>query len=147
MRLDRMIERMELVEQARQVGVPEGLVRRLYDQGWRDAEAVAKRNRLRESEKRRTALATVQSRWQQQLDEAMEMGRSEGFRSGLQLAQARENTRERPQERPRERARAQAPASRNSILEQVEAQCRIIAESNPNMKPAINALRHRLKKI
>ncbi len=146
--LSRMIERLELVEQAREIGIPPDLVKRLYDQGWKDRGAVEKRNRLHEAKKRETALVTVQDRFQKQLDEA----RYAGLREGL----ARVRPPSRPQAPPRAHARPSAspPApprvpdrTRTQLMEDVEAECRIISESNPGMKPAINALRHRLKKL
>ena len=38
-------------------------------------------------------------------------------------------------------------AVRGKIMDQVLQECRVIGESNPQMNPAMNALRHRLKKI
>jgi len=144
-----MIERIELAEEARSVGIPETLAKRLYDEGWRDAMNVTERNRLRESEKRSTALVSIQGKFQQQIDEALAVGRHEGFQDGLQtgLARARPHERAGPTQAP-PRLPPSAPVRDSAqILEQVEAQCRIIAESNPGMAPAINALRHRLKKV
>jgi len=37
--------------------------------------------------------------------------------------------------------------SGENIMNKVYDECRVISESNPNMEPAINALKHRLKKI
>lgn len=148
--LSRMIDRVELVEQAKEVGIPPELVRRLYDQGWKDATVVAERNRLHEAEKRKTALVTANDHFQRQLDEARYAGHREGLQEGL----IRSRVRTRPQEPPRPHARPSAPPppraperSKVKLLEDVEAQCRIISESNPSMAPAINALRHRLKKL
>lgn len=39
------------------------------------------------------------------------------------------------------------PAPGGLTMDQVLNECHIIGESNPNMKPAMNALRHRIKKL
>ena len=38
-------------------------------------------------------------------------------------------------------------AVRSRIRDEMLEQCRVIAESNPNMAPGVNAVRHRIKKI
>lgn len=149
MRLSRIIERAELVEEARRVGISETLVRKLYDQGWRDAMAVAERTRLRESKQRETALVAVKTQMHRQIVEDMAARQRESFQKGFRAgqAQARPQARARTHERPRTPPSPPPSSGSRAILEQVEAQCRIIAESNPGMEPAINALRHRLKKL
>ena len=37
--------------------------------------------------------------------------------------------------------------SRQKMVDDMLEQCRIIAESNPNMAPGVNAVRHRIKKL
>jgi len=37
--------------------------------------------------------------------------------------------------------------AKKQLMDQVLQECRVIGESNPQMNPAMNALRHRLKKI
>ena len=148
-----MIERLELMEQASEIGVPTDLVKRLYDQGWRDCDRVNTRNRLQEAEKRKTALVSVNDRFQLQIDEARLVGLHEGMARGRMISAASA-----PPPRPQERRRAPPPPrtpppsraperTKASLMEEVMAECRIISESNPSMKPAINALKHRLKKI
>lgn len=44
-------------------------------------------------------------------------------------------------------AQADPTAVRKKMMDQVLAECRVIGESNPQMNPAMNALRHRLKKL
>lgn len=57
-----------------------------------------------------------------------------GLREGRQMAQLA-------------RASADPKAARGKLMDQVLQECRVIGESNPQMNPAMNALRHRLKKI
>ena len=57
-----------------------------------------------------------------------------GLREGRQMAQLATTTGD-PQ------------AARGKLMESVLQECRVIGESNPQMNPAMNALRHRLKKI
>ncbi len=40
-----------------------------------------------------------------------------------------------------------AAASRKEMVDLMLNECKIIAESNPNMKPGVNAVRHRIKKL
>lgn len=51
-----------------------------------------------------------------------------------------------------ESGRKSAPASdessiRKKIVDQMIEECRVISESNPNMKPGVNAVKHRIKKL
>lgn len=57
-----------------------------------------------------------------------------GLREGRQMAQLATTT-------------ADPQAARGKLMESVLQECRVIGESNPQMNPAMNALRHRLKKI
>ncbi len=57
-----------------------------------------------------------------------------GLREGREMAQ-------------KSLATADPKAARGKLMDQVLQECRVIGESNPQMNPAMNALRHRLKKI
>ena len=39
------------------------------------------------------------------------------------------------------------PVGRNAIIDEVLNECKIIAESNPNMAPGVNAVRHMVRKL
>jgi len=146
--LSQIIERRELVEHARSVGFPVELCQQIYEMGYSDAADAARRNRLRREESTALALQTAQVSLRAKLEEA----EARGFQRGLASSRARTRPYERPRERTRTHARPSppppaSPRGRAQILSEVEAQCRIISESNPSMTPAINALRHRLKKL
>ena len=44
-------------------------------------------------------------------------------------------------------AKPEGGITRKKLMEDVMMECRVIGESNPQMMPAMNALRHRLKKV
>ncbi|MHC4431040.1 MAG: hypothetical protein ACYTBS_04300 [Planctomycetota bacterium] len=41
----------------------------------------------------------------------------------------------------------QESALRKKLIDEMLEQCRVISESNPNMAPGVNAVRHRIKKL
>lgn len=65
---------------------------------------------------------------QSQLDAAVQRAYQQGFSAGQQLV-------------------SKPTVDKQQLMDKVYDECRVIEESNPTMKPAITALRHRLKKV
>lgn len=115
------------------------------------------------AEARREALVAVHS--DPYLLMARRGGYDEGFAAGMQAAQRAsaprgsqftyadvENARRRGFEEGRSATtqggipRVDESAMRRKIVDEMLEDCRVIAESNPNMAPGVNAVRHRIKK-
>lgn len=71
----------------------------------------------------------------------VENARRDGFAEGVFAG--------RTQAKANEKARRGEPESfdRNKLIDEMLDQCKIIAESNPNMAPGVKAVRHRIKKL
>lgn len=69
---------------------------------------------------------------QAQLEKARFFGYQQGLRAGMAMNQ--------PPPQP-------SAVGQKEFMEKVFEQCRVVGESNPNMEPAMAALKHRLKKI
>ena len=150
--LVRIIESAELVAEAREVGFPEELCRRMYSLGYEEAREEAARNRLHEEQVQQKALARTQESFRQRIEEA----EARGYRAGLQQVEAQRRLYEQHRARrhvpppPRPPPSAPPPAreqSRHQLVSEMLEQCRVISESNPNMAPGVNAVRHRIKKL
>jgi hypothetical protein len=100
----------------------------IYDQGYIDG-----RQRTLDEARR---IAT------QQVSRATSMARQAGYKDGFRagLAAAPRHS------APPPAAPAAGSQSQKQFYDTVLEECRVIGESNPQMNPAMNALRHRLKK-
>lgn len=93
-------------------------------------------------------------------NEGYEVGHREGFQKG-QLAVPKNHFSYQDLERARQRGFDDgyqagcaktvnvdnSKAARNQALDEVLQECEVIAQSNPNMAPGVNAVRHRVKKL
>lgn len=67
----------------------------------------------------------------QDLDRARKRGFDDGYQAGCAATSNAGNEK----------------ATRNTVLDEVLQECEVIAQSNPNMAPGVNAVRHRVKKL
>lgn len=65
------------------------------------------------------------------VEQARQRGYDEGFQAG----------------RTRMAGDPEPSGVRNKVLDEVLNECKVIADSNPNMAPGVNALRHRVRKL
>lgn len=93
----------------------------------------AEARRLRE-EPRQMQMATAA-----QLENARMQGYAQGVVAGRALARQE-------YQKPQVGA-AEVEAIRKKMQDDMLEQCRVISESNPNMAPGVNAVRHRIKKL
>jgi hypothetical protein len=110
--------------------VPEDEGQQIYDEGYLDG--------------RQRALDEARRWATQQISRASAVARQSGFKDGFRagIAAAPKSS----QGAPPAPASADTSKVRKQFYDQVLEECRVIGESNPQMNPAMNALRHRLKK-
>lgn len=65
------------------------------------------------------------------LEQARQRGFDDGYRAGCSKSESH----------------AGSSATRNTVLDEVIKECDVIAQSNPNMAPGVNAVRHRVRKL
>lgn len=69
----------------------------------------------------------------------LEQARMQGYVAGVNAGRA--------MHQPMPQAAANTAETRKQVMDAVLNECHVIGESNPGMKPAMDALRHRVKKI
>lgn len=142
------------------------LSRRAYEIGLRNGLdiALSQQDRLID-EARNAAIMSAQN--EPSILSARRRGYEQGFAAGIQAGRGMnanananaggqqftyadlEQARRRGVEEGRMAASAQHDTSalQQKIIDKVMDECRVISESNPNMAPGVNALKHRIKKI
>jgi len=123
--------------------------RRIFQEGFdaanqqvasRHAELDAMQQRLREEARRlREEPKQMQMATARQLEHARMQGYAQGVVAGRALARQEQTQ---PQVGP-----AEIAAIRKKMQDDMLEQCRVISESNPNMAPGVNAVRHRIRKL
>jgi hypothetical protein len=94
--------------------------RRIFERGYDKGRSVALQEAHQwAAQSAQKAEAAARNKWYQQ-----------GLREGREQAPVRT-----------------ASVDRKALIDEVLMECRVIGESNPQMNPAMNALRHRLKKL
>ena len=136
-------------------------VRHAYEIGVRNGLNIALRQQDRIiAEVRNSAIMSAQN--EPSLMMARRKGYEQGLAAGMQAARANSQNGAQFTYADLERARRRgfdegrmtpagqpvdASALQKQIMDKVMDECRVISESNPNMSPGINALKHRIKKI
>lgn len=124
--------------------------RRIFREGYRAANDELRRQQEElEAIRRNLEIEATQLRQRprqlemasaQQLERARMQGYAQGVVAGRAIA-AQENTKP-AQMRPEDIA-----AIRKKMQDDMLEECRVISESNPNMAPGVNAVRHRIRKL
>ena len=115
----------------------------IYREGYNAAEA-AYQERVQELQRREAALQRRPQQHMMATAQQLERARMDGYAQGIVAgrALARQEQLAANQPRPEDIARI-----RQEMREAMLEECRVISESNPNMAPGVNAVRHRIRKL
>lgn len=116
--------------------------RKIYQEGYTAAEEEY-RARMQELQRREAALQRRPPQHVMPSPQELERARMDGYAQGVVAGRNLAQQEFRPSgPSPQEMARV-----RQEMREAMLEECRVIAESNPNMAPGVNAVRHRIRKI
>jgi hypothetical protein len=109
-----------------------------YDQGYQEASrhGANERNRLQAEINRTQRMLGAGPQGPSQHD--LEQARLQGYNAGMNAGRTMATTAQGPTVNENQ--------MRQRIMDDVEREMNVVGESNPNMKPAMNALGHLLKK-
>lgn len=125
------------MQQAAMGNYDQGIYNQIYDRGVQHGVERGREEAFRNFEAERRKLIAQAKRKALPSQQELERARFFGYQQGLQAGMSMQK-----QPPP------QAPGpSQKDFMDKVLAECRTIGESNPNMEPAMKALKHRLKKI
>lgn len=137
-RIEDMVECARHAYQAaiRHKGIPEDIREQIFHEAYQDAM-----HQMEQKHQHQLALAHQQAYVQAQtaLQHDLMRAKNAAFQRGFQAGRL---SAPQPTITPVNMA-----AVRQQMIDEMLNECKVIGESNPNMKPGVNAVRHRIKKL